>query len=187
MIYVALLRGINVGGNNKIEMKKLKSTFENLGFTQVSTYINSGNILFESPQNNPLLLRASIEKGIQNDFGLSIKVLLRNYQEMEHICQKLPENWVKNDIMRTDVMFLWEKFDKPDSIELLKITSVDRILYVPGAILWNVDGKDYNKSGMQKLVGSEIYRNMTIRNVNTFRKVFHMMTDMNDLDKSRIC
>lgn len=178
MIYVALLRGINVGGNNKIEMKKLKATFENLGFTQVSTYINSGNIIFESSQKNQFSLIEFIEKGIHNDFGLSIKVIVRNYQEMQHICQTLPEKWVKSEIMRTDVLFLWEKFDSQNSLELLKITAVDHVIYIPGAILWNVAEKDYNKSGMQKLVGSEIYRNMTIRNVNTVRKVFQIMSEI---------
>jgi uncharacterized protein (DUF1697 family) len=52
MTYVALLRGINVGGNNKVEMKKLKTTFETLGFTSVVTYINSGNIIFNTSDKN---------------------------------------------------------------------------------------------------------------------------------------
>ncbi|MFT3751872.1 MAG: DUF1697 domain-containing protein [Paludibacter sp.] len=68
MIYVALLRGINVGGNNKVEMKKLKSTFELLGFTNVVTYINSGNIVFEDISKEQVVIVNEIEKAIKKDF-----------------------------------------------------------------------------------------------------------------------
>lgn len=65
MIYVALLRGINVGGNNKVEMKKLKATFERLGFTNVVTYINSGNIIFEESTKAQNTIVAEIERAIK--------------------------------------------------------------------------------------------------------------------------
>ena len=82
--------------------------------------------------------------------------------------------------MRTDVLFLWEEFDNPESIDQLKISSVDNVKYISGAVLWNVEEKDYSKSGMQKLVGTKIYKNMTVRNVNTVRKLYQMMTDIDD-------
>lgn len=179
MIYVALLRGINVGGNNKVEMKKLKTTFELLGFTNVVTYINSGNIVFKCVSEELEIITDKIEKAIKKDFGLDIKVLLRSFDDIETVCKKLPDNWVKNDVMRTDVMFLWEEFDNPKVMEYLKINPVDNVKYIPGAVLWNVEGKNYSKSGMVKLVGTELYRNMTIRNVNTVRKLHQIMTEIN--------
>jgi len=179
MIYVALLRGINVGGNNKVEMKKLKTTFELLGFTNVVTYINSGNIVFECVSEELDIITDKIEKAIKKDFGLDIKVLLRSFDDIETVCKKLPDNWVKNDVMKTDVMFLWEKFDNPKVMEHLKINPVDNVKYIPGAVLWNVERKNHSKSGMTKLVGTELYRNMTIRNVNTVRKLHQIMTEIN--------
>ncbi|HLW62382.1 MAG TPA: DUF1697 domain-containing protein [Flavobacterium sp.] len=180
MIYVALLRGINVGGNNKIEMKKLKSTFESLGFNHVVTYINSGNIIFETIEEPIEHIEKRIEQAITKDFSLNIRVLLRSFENIKTICQELPDSWVKNQIMRTDVLFLWEEFDNPESIDQLKISSVDNVKYISGAVLWNVEEKDYSKSGMQKLVGTKIYKNMTVRNVNTVRKLYQMMTDIDD-------
>lgn len=179
MIYVALLRGINVGGNNKVDMKRLKATFESSGFSNVVTYINSGNIVFEvlSQEHDDQIVE-KIEKAINQDFQLEIKVLLRNYKNIDTICQKLPATWVKNEKMRTDVIFLWEKFDKPGVLKQIQINPVDNVKYIPGALLWNVDSKDYSKSSMQKLIGTELYRNMTIRNVNTVRKLHEIMTNI---------
>src|SRR5690554_4119915 len=135
MIYVALLRGINVGGNNKVDMKKLKTTFESLGFSNVVTYINSGNIVFEEKVKKQNLITSEIEKAIKRDFRLDIKVLLRDFKSIEIICKKLPATWVKNEVMRTDVMFLWEEFDNPEVIKQLKVNPVDNVKYVQGAIL----------------------------------------------------
>ena len=185
MIYVALLRGINVGGNNKVEMKKLKTTFELLGFKNVVTYINSGNIVFETITNEQaVVIENKIEQAIKKDFLLDIKVLLRSFESIKTICKKLPDTWVKSEVMRTDVMFLWEKFDNQEIIGHLKINPVDNVKYISGAVLWNVEGKNYSKSGMLKLVGTELYRNMTIRNVNTVRKLYQIMTDIDGQTKT---
>lgn len=178
MIYVALLRGINVGGNNPVEMKKLKTSFELIGFRNVVTYINSGNIVFEEKLQNRDVIAQKAEEAIKRDFQLDVKVLIRDYNEFETICTALPSGWVKNERMRTDVMFLWEKYDSPEVLEKLKISPVDNVIYVPGAVLWNVEGKDYSKSSMVKLVGTDLYRNITIRNVNTVRKIFQIMSDI---------
>lgn len=178
MIYVALLRGINVGGNNPVEMKKLKTSFESIGFRNVVTYINSGNIVFEEKQEDRDVIARKAEAAIKRDFQLDVKVLVRNFDEFETICRELPPEWVKNEMMRTDVMFLWEKYDSPEVMDKLKLSPVDNVKYLPGAVLWNVEGKDYSKSSMIKLVGTDLYRNMTIRNVNTVRKIFQIMTDI---------
>lgn len=176
MIYVALLRGINVGGNNIVDMKRLKSIFESLGFSHVVTYINSGNIIFEELSKDQKEITRDIEGAIRDNFNLDIKVVIRNLDNIEAVCRELPSSWVKNDIMRTDVMFLWEQFDNPDVIELLDINPVDNVRYISGAILWNVEDKDYDKSGIKKLIGTKLYKNMTIRNVNTVRMLYKLMT-----------
>jgi uncharacterized protein (DUF1697 family) len=175
MVYVALLRGINVGGNNKVDMKMLKYTFESLGFSNVRTYINSGNVIFEDESQSQNNIVAQIETAIERDFQLEIKVIIRDAKNIKTLCKKLPESWVKNEIMKTDIMFLWEEFDNADIINQLKSTEVDNIIYVPGAILWNVHIKNYNKSGIPKLIGTKIYKGMTIRNVNTVRKLHQLM------------
>ena len=85
MIYTALLRGINVGGNNKINMKELKSTFEKAGMEAVQTYINSGNIIFSHPDISQKKLSLQLETAIKLDFNLSIRVLIRDLNDMNYI------------------------------------------------------------------------------------------------------
>lgn len=175
MTYVALLRGINVGGNNKIEMKKLKATFEALGYTDVVTYINSGNIIFDSPEKNVQKLITAIEAAITQDFGLVIKVLIRSFEQIAALHQVIPDNWQHNTAMRTDVMFLWEEYDTPKVIEQLALKSVDTVQYHSGALVWHIKSNDYNHSAMVKIIGTKLYKYMTIRNVNTFRKLYELM------------
>lgn len=174
-IYVALFRGINVGGNNKVEMKKLKTTFEALGFTDVVTYINSGNVVFSSSSKSLPILASTIEQAVKNDFDLDLKILVKDLLSMEVINKVLPTTWVKDKTMRTDVMFLWEEFDKPESVQLMQLKEVDNLKYAPGALLWNIMYNDYDQSGMLKMIGSKLYKSITIRNVNTFRKILDIM------------
>ena len=175
MTYVALLRGINVGGNNKIDMKQLKLSFESLGYTRVLTYINSGNIIFEDASKGKNALAAEIEEVIKRDFLLDIRVLVKSLEDLRLVCKLLPNDWVKNEIMRTDVMFLWDAFDYPEVLQKIKINPVDNVKYAPGAVLWNVSYELYPKSALDKLIGTEVFRNMTVRNVNTTRKLLKMM------------
>lgn len=176
MIYVALLRGINVGGNSKVEMKRLKEVFEGLGHTNVSTYINSGNVIFHSPEENAQKLVDKLEKAIDKEFGFNIKVIVKSLKEMEVISEKLPDFW-KNDLeMKTDVMFLWEEVDNQKVLASMTIKpDLDNVVYIKGALLWMVKRKDVTRSGMMRLAGSPLYKQMTIRNVNTFRKLLSLM------------
>lgn len=106
MIYVALLRGINVGGNNKISMQELKTTFEDAGMTSVVTYINSGNVVFSDSVYKQSELASLLEEGILKDFGLAIKVLVRSLDEIAEVMGALPDPWQNNKEMKSDVMFL---------------------------------------------------------------------------------
>ncbi|MFB4168221.1 DUF1697 domain-containing protein [Virgibacillus sp. JSM 102003] len=89
MIYIALLRGINVGGKNKIKMAELRNVLETIGLNRVQTYIQSGNILFESNEKEEPLQK-QIEKRIEEGFGYSINVILRTATELERIIRNCP-------------------------------------------------------------------------------------------------
>lgn len=88
-IYIALLRGINVGGKNIIKMADLKQMFEAMGFCKVKTYIQSGNVLFKSNEDEELL-RKKIEHEIEVTFGFSVIVILRTAAELEQIIENCP-------------------------------------------------------------------------------------------------
>jgi len=176
MVYVALLRGINVGGKNKIDMKLLKKTFERTGMKSVVTYINSGNIIFTHDRISKIEISHMIEEAIYEDFGLHIKIVIRSFDEFKILINSLPESWGNDQHMKSDVMFLWVDIDEESVIQKLNIKpEIDTVKYVTGAILWSVDKENASKSGKIKLIGSDLYKKMTIRNVNTTRKIYQLM------------
>jgi uncharacterized protein (DUF1697 family) len=176
MTYVALLRGINVGGNNQIGMKALKAGFERLGMTAVRTYIASGNVIFEDETTPAADLMSTFEDLIKHDFGLSIRVLVKDRQAMTSIVMALPPDWANDSAMRCDVIFLWPDLDRPELIEELPVKQgIDEVRYVPGAVLWRIDRPNVTRSGLGKVVGTPNYRSMTIRNCNTTRKLLELM------------
>lgn len=176
MVYVALLRGINVGGKNKIDMKMLKDTFIRIGMESVITYINSGNVVFANSKYTKAEITILLQKAILEDFQLDIKVLVRSIKDFEDMMKILPESWKNDEIMRSDILFLWNEIDRETLLGELKIKpQIDTVMYVSGAILWAVDKENTAKSGMQKLVGTSLYKKMTVRNVNTTRKIYEIM------------
>ncbi|MCG6140173.1 DUF1697 domain-containing protein [Leptospira mtsangambouensis] len=169
MKYIALLRGINVGGNRKVEMKKLRTLFESFGYTEVSTYINSGNIIFESEDDQKTVL-AKITKSFEKTFDFEIPTLVKTEKEMKKIAKAIPEEWQNDDTQRTDVAYLFPEADSKKIIQELplKMDYLD-ILYMKGAIIWNIKRENVNKSQLAKLISHKLYKVMTIRNVNTAR------------------
>ena len=90
MRYVALLRGINVGGNTMIKMEELRKTFEALGFDNVVSYINSGNLAFDVKKTPESKLVAKIETAIEKNFGKSVSVMVREQNDMERVLGSNP-------------------------------------------------------------------------------------------------
>ena len=182
MIYVALLRGINVGGKNKVDMKVLKTVFEEAGMRSVSTYINSGNVVFSSRARNRAKLAARLEEAIAGGFGFGVKVLVRDLDGMRAAVGAIDPDWVNDrKTMKCDVMFLWDEADRAAILDRLPIKpGIDEVRYAPGAVIWKVDAENITRTGMMKLVGTPLYKQMTIRNCNTARKVLEMMESAHD-------
>ncbi|MDP4098282.1 DUF1697 domain-containing protein [Paenibacillus sp. P96] len=176
MIYIALLRGINVGGKNKVDMKLLKQTFEQAGMKHVTTYINSGNIIFSNEGMSHRELSDKLEQAIVADFGLNIRVLIRNLPEIRDTLSVLPEHWTNDADMKSDVLFLWDEINDRSILGQIPIKpEMDTVLFASGAILFSVSKANAAKSGLIKLVGSKLYQHMTVRNVNTARKIYMLM------------
>lgn len=169
---VALLRGINVGGNKKVEMKKLARSFVSAGYTNVTTYINSGNVVFDTRNTEIGKLRNSIEQLIVKDFGFDVPTLVMSADALLHVERAIPPDWTNDDEWKTDVCFLWEEIDDESIIHKLGYDeAIETMKYVPGAVVWHVSRENQMKSNMQKIVGTKLYAQMTVRNVNTVRKL----------------
>jgi uncharacterized protein (DUF1697 family) len=179
--YVALLRGINVGGNSKIDMKALKVVFEQTGFTHVKTYINSGNVLFMSNDPSTRSIKSNLEESIRHHLGLTIEVMVREEASIAQLCLIFPKEWTNDDDQKTDILFLSDHYDKPDTLSLIKHDpSVDHLISAPGAIGWNILRSNSKQSGMKKFIGSPVYKNMTARNINTVRKLNELFKELGE-------
>ncbi len=173
--YVALLRGINVGGNTKVEMPRLKSVFEKLGAAGVATYINSGNVIF-SDSRVTKALEPLIEKALAKEFGLKLRIVLRSAENIAKLCKEIPSAWTNDSVQKTDVLFLWKEIDSPDIIKKVKINpKIENARYINGALVWNTRRENVTRGGGVKLIKSEHYAHMTARNINTVRKLNQLL------------
>lgn len=176
MRYVALLRGINVGGNRKVEMARLRMVFEQIGTTEVRTYINSGNVVFSSSKRFGPKRIGELEQAILAEFGFPVDTLICDGSMITQLADDLPSDWIDNTAQRCYVMFLWDSAASPSVLdELLIKDGIDDVRYVDGAILWRVPREHLTKSGMQKVIGTPLYKQMTIRNTNTVRKLAELV------------
>ena len=171
MKYVALLRGINVGKSVQVPMKKLKLLLEEIGYTNIVTYLNSGNVVFNSSENKDHITKI-IEKKLKDEFGQYIPTLIKTSKEMILIKNSIPDEWKNDETQQTYVAYLFKDVANPKLIEELPIKHeyID-IRYVHGALIWNIKRENYNKSHITKIANHPSYDKMTTRNVNTARKL----------------
>jgi uncharacterized protein (DUF1697 family) len=178
MQYVALLRGINVGGKNIIPMAALARCFEALKLANVKTYIASGNVVFETASKDARKLEVMIEKALTKTFGYDATVVVKSANEMRAIVDGLPKDWRKaSAAMRYYVVFLRHGIDKKTIVDELETNpKAETLVYVPGALLWATKRSEQAKSKVaRKLSSKAIYPQVTIRNVNTAQKLAELV------------
>ncbi len=172
MKYVAFLRGINVGGKNKIKMETLREQFAALGFENVKSYINSGNVIFETPKTDDKKLAAKIEKAIEKKFSLSIKVMTRSVSEIEEIVKNNPFAGQFDNDKNLHVFFLNEELSAENRETLLSNNNENEMFAVGNreifcllrvSVLDSLIGKDY--------IGKKLKVPATARNWRTVTKI----------------
>jgi uncharacterized protein (DUF1697 family) len=167
--YIALFRGINAGTLRRVEMGTLRQLFERLGYTHVSSYLNSGNILFEAEQE-AVEIRKKVETSLKEELGFEIPILVKLDMELLRIVSAIPPAWQNNTEQRTDVAFLFPEIDTEKILSDLPVKrDFINLRYLPGAVIWNLDRKNLNKSRLSKIISHPHYQLMTVRNVNTAR------------------
>lgn len=119
MRYIALLRGINVGGKSMMKMEELRTCFEALGFTNVVSYINSGNLAFDISKTAEAKLVEKIEKGIEKDLGRTVPVMVREQQDIERILAANPYQGEYESHKEMHVLFLKEEMPPEKRRQLL--------------------------------------------------------------------
>lgn len=178
MKYVAFLRGINVGGKSKVPMSELKECFEELGFKNVLTYINSGNVIFEA-KGAANVVSTKIKTALAKKFKLPIgpiKVVIVSYDQLKTIVRKAPKGFGQTPAKYySDVVFLIDVASK-DAFGTFELhPEVDAVWPGPGVVYFRRLSAKRTKSRMSKIVGKPIYKNMTIRSWNTTTKLLSLM------------
>ena len=176
--HVALLRGINVGGNNIIPMAELAKCFEAMKFASVRTFIASGNVIFRAPKQELRKLEDKIEKALVKQFAYDAKVVVKSKPEMDAILAAIKKQWAKpSSVTRYYVMFLRHAVDKQAVLdEFAPREGVETLTYAPGALLWAAKISDLGKSTVaKKMLAKTIYKEMTVRNLNTTQKLGELM------------
>jgi uncharacterized protein (DUF1697 family) len=176
--YVALLRGINVGGKNLIRMPALKACFEENGFEDVATYIQSGNVLFaSSSETRNAALTDRIEAMLAESFDYVPTVVVRSRKQMRAIVDGAPKGFgSRPDEYRYDVIFVKEPLTAKKAIgEVPTNPAVDTAYAGTGVLYFSRLIARATASRMGKIVASPIYPSVTIRNWKTTTRLLSLM------------
>jgi uncharacterized protein (DUF1697 family) len=174
--YVALLRGINVGGNNIIRMADLRACLEADGFDDVRTYIQSGNVLFTA-SGSAVTLTARLERTLGKEFGYEATVGVRSARQLRAIVDAAPEGFsADRERYRSDVIFLMPPLTPARAIaDVPTREGVDRAWTGPGVLYFDRLTSRASQSRLSKIVSLPIYRSLTIRNWATTCKLLEML------------
>jgi uncharacterized protein (DUF1697 family) len=177
--YIALLRGINVGGKNLIRMPALKLAFEDDGFEDVATYIQSGNVLFTAPGARTTELTDRIETLLAEAFDYVPTVVVRNRTQMRAIVDRTPKGFGTEPAKyRYDVVFLKEPLTAKVAMKSLQLKpGVDEAHAGTGVLYLSRLDARATQSRLNKIASSPIYPSVTIRNWNTTTKLLSLMDE----------
>lgn len=175
MKYIAFLRGINVGGKNKVKMETLREVCAALGFENVKTYINSGNVIFETKKTDDLKLAEKLGEAIEKEFSLKIKVIVRLISEIEEIVKNNPFAGQFENDKDLHVFFLDEEMSKDKAELLLSHNNENEQYFVRNreifcllkvSVLDSLMGKDY--------IAKKLKISSTARNWRTVNKILEL-------------
>lgn len=178
--YVALLRGINVGGNNLIPMAALRACFEKAGFGNVATYIASGNVLFTAAEP-AVKLTGRIEDLLSESFNYRAKVVLRHRRQMQDVIKRAPKGFGTLPARyHYDVIFLKEPLKPATAMKSVRTREgVDQAFAGKGVLYFSRLIARASQSQLSRLVSQPVYQNMTIRTWNTTTKLLQLMDGAN--------
>lgn len=177
MKYIALLRGINVGGNSIIHMIELKQSVEDCGFTQVATYIQSGNVVFETNEKDTGSITNILEKQLSGRFQLDLKVIVLSQDHLRQVLQEVPQEWNTSKNLRCYIAFIRQPTTPKEVLPYLLLTEgVDSVEVGKNVIYMTTKMEGLMKSGFKKLIGTKIYKHLTMRNYNTSKKLLELMS-----------
>ncbi len=175
MKYIALLRGINVGGNNKVSMKELAACFEALGFKHVTTYINSGNVLFEDSRSDLTELVQLCESAIKKQFGFKVICSVIEVSTLKDALDQAPKWWDVGDA-KHNALFVIAPAKTEEIMQQIGEAKpeYEKVAARGPIIFWSAPVKTFSRTRYSKVVGTPAYQSITIRNSNTTKKLLEL-------------
>lgn len=176
MKYIALLRGINVGGKNMVSMSELKVCFENAGFLNVVTYINSGNVIFDSEESDTVRLIKKCEDIIETKFGFPISVAIIAANILREALEHAPEWWGEDPASKHNAIFVIQPGTAQEVIADVGNTKpeFEQLYTYKDIIFWSAPIKTFSRTRWSKVSGTKAYQNITVRNANTTKKLLEL-------------
>lgn len=179
--YVILLRGINVGGKNIISMSELRKCLEEQGFSEVSTYIASGNVILKSDKS-ATEIKTQIEKSLPEKFKIDdeiIRILVLTYEQIKSIVENKPKGFGEQpEEYHSDVIFLMGIDSSQAITAFTPREGIDKIWEGNGVIYSQRLSSHRTKSRLNRIMESPLYKSMTIRNWNTTVKLFEILREV---------
>ena len=178
-VFISLLRGVNVGGHQKIKMEALRALYESLRFREARTYIQSGNVLFRSAGSGSAALARRIEEMLTSTFGYQASVVLRSRAQLRAVVERAPEGFgVDPEAFRYDVIFLKEPLTARAALKSVPTRQgVDEVHAGRGVLYSSRLISRAAQSHLNKVVSMPIYQSMTIRNWKTTTTLLRMMDE----------
>lgn len=173
--YISILRGINVSGKNIIKMVVLKQLFETMGYKNVETYIQSGNVIFSAEEKNIKNLEFSIKDQINNKFGYDIKVLVLTPEKLNRIIKALP---FKNiDTSKLSVTFLADKCSNPPINQILEKKSNSELIHIAEEAVYIYCPEGYGRTKLSNnFLEKKLNIDATTRNWKTVNRLLELAT-----------
>jgi uncharacterized protein (DUF1697 family) len=173
--YLALLRGVNVGGQNLVKMADLRAAFESMGFEDVATYIASGNVLFRAPRQRREELAGRIESELTRRFGVELKVVLLTQAQLTAVVEGAPRGF-GGDSHLWDVVFVRKPLTVKKAFAVVEIREgVDRAWPGRGVLYFSRLAAKATSSRLNKVASLPEYKNMTLRSWSTTTKLLALM------------
>lgn len=178
MKYIALLRGINISGKNKISMSELKKELEKNKYQNVVTYLNSGNVIFETEINNKESIMQDIYRIIKSKFHLEIPIFIMTAFELENIMNNTPKWWgTDNKEIYDNLIFIIPptKYEEVYHTIGAPNEDIEKVKEYNNSIFWSYCLKNYRKSNWwSKTASTNIKDKITIRTANTMKKILEI-------------
>jgi uncharacterized protein (DUF1697 family) len=176
MLYAALLRGINVGGKNITKMAALKACLESAGFDGVETFIQSGNVVFETQQKSAAALTSRIDAAIEAALGIDPRVVVLSRDRLKTVLAGAPAAWRSRTDLRMNIAFVRPPVTAAIALKEVDVRpGVDTVEAGRGVLYMSTTLRDLGKSRMSRIVMKPVYQEMTIRSYGTCQKIFALM------------